>query len=435
MRATGGVVESTRARLSAKAYAHTSAYDRMITSYLSGKFDLSDVTPDGKVRELRYGINPNQKPARLVFGDKGPKIDVLNGAPGYINMMDALNGWQLVRELKASLNLPAAASFKHVSPAGAAVAVPMGDTLKKACFVDDMELSPLATAYARARGADRVSSYGDFRRAERRLRRSHGGAHPPGGVGWSDRPGYDDKALEILKSKRGGKYLVLQIDPAYEPPVAEKRELFGVILKQKRNDIHIDQDALRNRVTRSKEIPSDAARDLIVSLITLKYTQSNSVCFALDGQTIGVGAGQQSRVHCTRLAGGKADVWWLRQHPTVLGLRFAEGVSRAEKNNLIDLFLADEITPFEEELLAKGLLGKPERMGKAGKREWLDKLTGVSLGSDAFFPFRDSIDRAARSGAKYVAQAGGSTRDDLVIEAADEYGMVMVLNGIRLFHH
>lgn len=386
--------------------------------------------------ELRYGNNPNQKPAELVFGENSPKIEVLNGAPGYINMLDALNAWQLVRELRAALDLPAAASFKHVSPAGAAVAVPLNDTLRKAYFVDDMaDLSPLATAYARARGADRVSSFGDFialsdtcdaSTAELINREVSDGVIAPG---------YTDEALTILKGKRGGGYLALQIDPNYEPPMMESREVFGVTMRQKRNDVVIDKSVLENVVTKNTTIPADAARDLIVSLITLKFTQSNSVCFAFDGQAIGVGAGQQSRVHCTRLAGGKADLWWLRQHPITLGLQFAEGVNRAEKNNAIDLFLADEITPFEERLLTDSLKGKVERMSKEQKREWLDKLTGVSLGSDAFFPFRDSIDRAARSGVKYVAQAGGSNRDDIVIAAADEYGMAMAMNGIRLFHH
>lgn len=385
---------------------------------------------------LRYGLNPNQKPAQLVFTDESPKLDVLNGAPGYINILDALNAWQLVRELKAALSLPAAASFKHVSPAGAAVAVPLTDVLNNAYFVDDMEdLSPLATAYARARGADRVSSFGDFIALSDTCDASTAALINREVSDGVIAPGYDEDALAILRAKRGGSYLVLQIDPAYEPPVMESRELFGVTMEEKRNDIVIDQSALENRVTKLTDLPESAARDLIVSLITLKYTQSNSVCFALDGQTIGVGAGQQSRVHCTRLAGGKADLWWLRQHPKTLGLQFADGISRAEKNNAIDLFLSEDITAPEEELLKNSLQGNVERLSRAEKREWLDKLTGVSLGSDAFFPFRDSIDRAARSGVKYVAQAGGSNRDDLVIAAADEYGMVMAMNGIRLFQH
>ncbi len=388
-----------------------------------------------KTLALRYGTNPNQTPSQLVFGPESPTIEILNGAPGYINMLDALNAWQLVRELRAALNLPAAASFKHVSPAGAAVSVPLNDTLRKAYFVDDMELSPLATAYARARGADRISSFGDF-------------------VGLSDEcdaatarlisrevsdgviaPSFSAEALEILKAKRGGGYLVIQIDPTYEPPAMDTRQVFGVTLEQKHNGIKIDMSCLQNIPTAQKEIPADAQRDLIVSLITLKYTQSNSVAFALDGQTIGVGAGQQSRVHCTRLAGGKADLWRLRQHPRVLGLRFKEGLNRAEKNNAIDGFLCEELSDAERSYVDSNVVGSTIRLTAAVKREWLDGLTGVTLGSDAFFPFRDSIDRASRSGVKYVAQAGGSNRDDLVIAAADEYGMAMAMTGIRLFHH
>lgn len=388
------------------------------------------------VLPLRYGANPNQKPAQLVFTETSPRLEVLNGAPGYINILDALNGWQLVRELKASLNMPAAASFKHVSPAGAAVAAPLDDTLAKAYFVNDMgTLSPLASAYARARGADRVSSFGDFVALSNTCDASTAMLIKREVSDGVIAPGYDDDALAILKEKRGGGYLVLRIDPNYSPSAMEKREVFGVTLEQKRNDVVIDQSALENRVTKKTDIPAEAARDLIVTLITLKYTQSNSVCFTYGGQTIGVGAGQQSRVHCTRLAGSKADLWWLRQHPKVLELQFAEGLSRAEKNNAIDLFLLEDITPPEEELLKANLRGSVERLTRDEKREWLNKLTGVSLGSDAYFPFRDSIDRAARSGVKYVAQPGGSTRDDLIIAAADEYGMTMAFNGIRLFHH
>ena len=388
-----------------------------------------------RIIPLRYGMNPNQKEARVVLTDHGPNIQALSGAPGYINMLDALNAWQLVRDLRASLGLPAAASFKHVSPAGAAVYVPMSDALKKACFVDDMELSPLATAYARARGADRISSFGDFvalsdtcdvATAKLIAREVSDGIIAPG---------YDADALEVLKAKRGGKYLVLRIDPDYNPPAMETREVFGVTLEESRNDLKIGPDCLTNIVTKNKDLPPDAVRDLIVSLITLKFTQSNSVCYALGGQAIGVGAGQQSRVHCTRLAGNKADLWWLRQHPRVLGLRFREGLNRAEKNNVIDEFLSEDLTPPEEALLRQNLAEPVKRLAKEEKREWLDKLTGVSLGSDAFFPFRDSIDRASRSGVKYIAEAGGSTRDEDIIAAADEYGMVMVFNGIRLFHH
>lgn len=388
-----------------------------------------------EILKLRYGNNPNQNPAELVFTDESPKIEMINGAPGYINMLDALNAWQLVRELKAALGLPAAASFKHVSPAGAAVAVPLSDVLKKAYFVDDMELSPLATAYARARGADRVSSFGDFIALSDTCDASTAALISREVSDGVIAPGFDEDALQILKDKRGGKYLAIKIDPSYEPPVMESREVFGVTMRQKRNDVIIDKSVLENVVTENKDIPEDAKRDLIVALITLKFTQSNSVCFALDGQAIGVGAGQQSRVHCTRLAGGKADLWWLRQHPRVLELKYKENLNRAEKNNAIDGFLSDDLTPPEEAYLQSTLDGKLEKLTKEEKMDWLGKLTGVSLGSDAFFPFRDSIDRASRSGVKYIAQAGGSNRDDIIIEAANEYGMAMVMNGIRLFHH
>lgn len=384
---------------------------------------------------LRYGNNPNQVPAQLVFTEQSPKLEVVNGAPGYINMLDALNAWQLVRELRAALDLPAATSFKHVSPAGAAVYAPLSDVLKSAYFVDDMDLSPLATAYARARGADRVSSFGDFVALSDVCDASTASLISREVSDGVIAPGYDEDALRILREKRGGKYLVMRIDPSYEPPTMESRDVFGVIMEQKRNDVRIDAGALSNVVTRNKEIPDSAKRDLIVSLITLKFTQSNSVCFAYDGQAIGVGAGQQSRVHCTRLAGGKADLWWLRQHPRVLELRFREGLNRAERNNTIDGFLSDDLTAPEDAFLQSNLDGRFEKLTKEEKRDWLDRLTGVSLGSDAFFPFRDSIDRASRSGVKYIAQAGGSNRDDVVIAAADEYGMAMAMNGIRLFHH
>lgn len=384
---------------------------------------------------LRYGINPHQKPAEIVLTDQSPMLTIVNGAPGYINVLDALNAWQLVKELKAALGLPAAASFKHVSPAGAAVAVPLTDDLKKSYFVDDMELSPLATAYARARGADRVSSFGDFVALSDVCDASTAKLISREVSDGVIAPGYDDEALAILREKRGGGYLAMQIDPTYEPPEMEEKDLFGVVVRQKRNDASIDESVLTNVVTDIKEIPAEAKRDLIVALITLKYTQSNSVCFAKDGQAIGVGAGQQSRVHCTRLAGGKADMWWLRLHPRVLNLPINPELNRAEKNNTIDLFLTEDITEFEEKILRENLTEPAERFTKEEKREWLDKLTGVSLGSDAFFPFRDSIDRASKSGVKYVAQPGGSNRDDIVIEAANEYGMAMVMNGIRLFHH
>jgi phosphoribosylaminoimidazolecarboxamide formyltransferase/IMP cyclohydrolase len=384
---------------------------------------------------LRYGANPNQKPARLVLTEESPRLEVLNGAPGYINVLDALNSWQLVSELGAALNLPAAASFKHVSPAGAAIAAPLSDDLKKAYFVEGTELSPLATAYARARGADRISSFGDFVALSDRCDASTASLISREVSDGVIAPSYDPEALRILKEKRGGGYLVMQIDPGYEPPVMESRLVFGVVLEQRHNEVKIGVDALKNVVTKQKEIPTDARRDLILSLVTLKFTQSNSVCYAFDGQAIGVGAGQQSRVHCTRLAGGKADLWWLRRHPRVLELQFREGLNRAEKNNAVDGFLCDELTPPEEAYLRSSLVGDPPKLTREEKAEWIAKLTGVSLGSDAFFPFRDSIDRAARSGVRYVAQAGGSNRDDLVIAAADEYGMAMAMTGIRLFHH
>ena len=387
-----------------------------------------------KIIPLRYGLNPHQKPARLILDEHSPRIEVLNGAPGYINMLDALNAWQLVRELKEALGLPAAASFKHVSPAGAGVGVPLSDSLKKAYFVDDMELSPLATAYARARGADRVSSFGDFVSLSDKCDIATASLIKREISDGIIAPGFEDGVLDILRSKRGGSYLAIQIDPDYQPPEMEMRTVFGVTLEEKRNDARIDAGVLTNVVTAKKDIPPDAQRDLVVSLITLKYTQSNSVCFAYDGQAIGVGAGQQSRVHCTRLAGGKADLWWLRQHPRVLGLRFREGLNRAEKNNAIDVFLLEEPTPQELAQLAADLPGA-QRLTKEEKRAWLDKLTGVSLGSDAYFPFRDSIDRASRSGVKYIAEPGGSNRDEEVIAAANEYGMAMAFTGIRLFHH
>ena len=387
-----------------------------------------------KIIPLRYGLNPDQKPARLILDEQSPNIEVLNSAPGYINMLDALNAWQLVKELKEALGLPAAASFKHVSPAGAGVGVPLSDSLKKAYFVDDMELSPLATAYARARGADRVSSFGDFVALSEPCDLSTASLIKREVSNGVIAPGYDDGVLDILQKKRGGSYLVIRIDPNYQPPEMEMRTVFGITMEQKRNDVKLDPSILTNVVTANKEIPPDAQRDLIVSLITLKYTQSNSVCFAYDGQAIGVGAGQQSRVHCTRLAGGKADLWWLRQHPRVLDLEFREGMNRAEKNNAIDVFLLEDPTPQEMAQLAMDLPGT-QRLTKEEKRAWLDKLTGVSLGSDAYFPFRDSIDRASRSGVKFIAEPGGSNRDEEVIAAANEYGMAMAFTGIRLFHH
>jgi phosphoribosylaminoimidazolecarboxamide formyltransferase / IMP cyclohydrolase len=384
---------------------------------------------------LRYGCNPHQAPARVYSAEGELPIDVLSGAPGYINLCDALNAWQLVKELKAALGLPAAASFKHVSPAGAAVGLPLPEPLKQACFVEDMELSPLAAAYARARGADRMSSFGDWAALSdecdaataRILKRE-----VSDGV---IAPGYSPEALEILKAKRDGKYHVIRVDPAYAAPELERREIFGVTFEQRRNTLVPGPGMLERVVTRNRELPPEARRDLLLAQITLKYTQSNSVCYAFDGQVIGVGAGQQSRVHCTRLAGAKADKWFLRQHPDVLGLRFRAGVNRADRNNAIDQYLEDWLSPAEERLWAEQFEQVPRRLDMAAKRAYLATRKGVSLGSDAFFPFRDNVDRAQASGVSYIVQPGGSVRDDVVIQACDEYGMVMCFTGTRLFHH
>ena len=391
-----------------------------------------------KELELKYGCNPNQKPSRsFMNGEKELPITVLSGKPGYINFLDALNGWQLVKELKEATGLPAATSFKHVSPAGAAVGLPMDEVLKKIYWVEDLgELSPLACAYARARGADRMSSFGDFIALSdvcdvdtaRLIKREV-----------SDgvlAPGYEPEALEILKSKKNGNYNVIQIDPDYEPEDIERKQVFGVVFEQGRNCLKIDETLLKNIVTKEKGLPEDAARDLLISLIVLKYTQSNSVCFAKGGQAIGIGAGQQSRVHCTRLAGSKADNWYLRQAPQVLNLLFIDGIRRADRDNAIDLYIGEDYM----DVLADGrwehiFKEKPPVFTKEEKRSWLDGLTGVALGSDAFFPFGDNIDRAHKSGVKYVAQPGGSVRDDQVIETCNQYGMVMAFTGIRLFHH
>jgi phosphoribosylaminoimidazolecarboxamide formyltransferase/IMP cyclohydrolase len=385
---------------------------------------------------LRYGMNPNQVPARVYMQDGSDlPIQVLVGSPGYINLLDALNAWQLVRELKQTIGLPAATSFKHVSPSGAAVAVPLSDVLKKIYFVDDMELSPLATAYARARGVDRMSSFGDFialsdvvdvPTARLIAREVSDGVIAPG---------YEPETLEILKRKKQGKYAVIQIDPAYEPPLIETRQVFGVSMEQRRNDRSVRRDDFANIVTRCQELPESAVRDMFIAGVTLKFTQSNSVCYVLDGQTIGVGAGQQSRVHCTRLAGSKADLWWLRQHPSVLALPFKEDIKRPDRDNSIDQFLQPDVTEAEKKYWANVFTAIPDQLTEEERRAWLDGLTDVVLGSDAFFPFRDSIDRAAKSGVKYVLQPGGSSRDQDVIAACDEYGMTMVFSGLRLFHH
>jgi AICAR transformylase/IMP cyclohydrolase PurH len=384
---------------------------------------------------LRYGCNPHQKPARVFVRSGSLPFDVLNGTPGYINLLDGFNAWLLVKELRAVLGLPAAASFKHVSPAGAAVAVPLRPEERASCFVQDMELSALAGAYARARGADRMSSFGDFAAlsdtvdvptAQLLKREVSDGVIAPG---------FEPKALEILKAKKGGKYNIIEVDAAYAPPKVEQRDVFGVTFEQGRNDLVPGFELLTNVVTARRELPDAARRDLVVAQIALKYTQSNSVCFAHNGQVVGTGAGQQSRVHCTRLAGGKADKWFLRQHPTVLGFQFRDGVSRADRNNAIDLFLEDDLGAREEELWRSYLVAAPAKLAAAEKREWLVKVSGVALASDAYFPFRDSIDRARRSGVGYVVQPGGSERDREVIAACDEYGMVMAFSGVRLFTH
>jgi phosphoribosylaminoimidazolecarboxamide formyltransferase/IMP cyclohydrolase len=384
---------------------------------------------------LRYGFNPHQKPARIYSSGGTLPFRVLGGAPGYINMLDALNSWQLVSELKQALKMPAAASFKHVSPAGAAVGVHLNDTLRKAYFVDDMEESPLMAAYARARGADRVSSYGDFAAlsdvVDAPTARLINREVSDGVIA----PGYDREALEILKAKKNGRYLVMEIDPGYRPGETEAKEVFGLTMEQKRNDALIDMNLLENIVTRNKELPESAKRDLIVATATLKYTQSNSIDFAYDGQAIGVGAGQQSRIHCTRLAADKADRWYLRQHPVLLDLKWRDGVSRAERNNAIDLYLQERLNEFEKQNLEMAMVKVPPQLTYEEKAEWLKGLKGVSLSSDGMIPFRDTIDRACESGAGYIVQPGGSIRDKDVIKACDDYGIVMIFSGLRLFHH
>ena len=387
---------------------------------------------------LKYGCNPNQKPSRIFVSDGSDlPIEVLNGRPGYINFMDALNGWQLVRDLKAATGLPAATSFKHVSPAGAAVGLPLTDVLKKIYFVDDMEeLSPLACAYARARGADRMSSFGDFISLSDVCDASTAKIIKREVSDGVIAPGYTDEALEILKAKKNGNYNVIKIDPEYVPQPLEHKEVFGITFEQGRNELAINNDILANVVTQNKDIPDSAKRDLVISLITLKYTQSNSVCYAYDGQAIGVGAGQQSRVHCVRLAGNKADNWLLRQCPKVLNLPFVDNIRRADRDNAIDVYIGDEYM----DVLADGawqkiFKEKPEVFTAQEKRAWLDQAENIALGSDAFFPFSDNIERAKKSGVKYIAEPGGSVRDDAVIECCDKYGMAMAFTGIRLFHH
>ena len=384
---------------------------------------------------LKYGCNPHQKPARI-YSTKGKlPFKILNGNPGYINFLDAFNSWQLVKELKLSLNLPAAASFKHVSPAGAAVGVPLSDELKKAYFVEDLELSPVAAAYARARGADRMSSFGDWAAISDIVDVPTATILKKSVSDGVIAPGYTEEALEILKKKKKGKYCIIEMDFNYEPEEFEKREVYGITFEQKRNDVIANADMLNNIVTTNKEIPDNAKQDLILAMITLKYTQSNSVCYTYGGQVIGCGAGQQSRIHCTRLAGSKADIWYLRQHPAVLNLHFKKGVKRPDMDNAIDQFLRDDVTVIEKEGWRDVFEEIPVQLTADEKKAWLSTLKGVSLGSDAFFPFRDNIDRAAQSGVKYIVQPGGSLRDDTVIDACNEYKMVMSFSGIRLFHH
>ena len=396
-------------------------------------------SPIMKELSLKYGCNPNQKPSRIFMSDGELPIEVLNGRPGYINLLDAFNSWQLVKELKKATGLASAASFKHVSPAGAAVGLPLSDTLRKIYFVDDIkeELSPIACAYARARGADRMSSYGDF-------------------VALSDTcdavtatllkrevsdgviaPDFTPEAMEILRAKRKGTYNVIKIDPDYVPEPIERKQVFGITFEQGRNNIELDSPTLfENIPTQNKEFTEEARRDLIISLITLKYTQSNSVCYVKDGQAIGIGAGQQSRIHCTRLAGNKADIWWLRQHPKVMNLPFVEGIRRADRDNTIDVYISDDY----DDVLREGtwqqfFTTRPEPLSREEKKEWIARNTGVALGSDAFFPFGDNIERAHKSGVQYIAQAGGSVRDDHVIATCDKYGIAMAFTGVRLFHH
>lgn len=388
---------------------------------------------------LKYGCNPNQKPSRIYMKEGELPIEVLSGRPGYINFLDALNGWQLVKELKAATGLPAATSFKHVSPAGAAVGEEMSDTLKKIYFVDDIKepLTPIATAYARARGADRMSSYGDFIALSDTCDKATALLIKREVSDGVIAPDFTEEALQILKEKRNGSYNVLKIDPNYVPAPVESKEVFGVTFEQGRNEIDLTSDALfENIPTDNKNFPAAAKRDLMIALITLKYTQSNSVCYVKDGQAIGIGAGQQSRIHCTRLAGNKADIWWLRQHPKVMNLPWVEKIRRADRDNTIDIYISDDY----EDVLADGVwqqffTEKPEVLTREEKKSWIAQNTGVSLGSDAFFPFGDNIERAHKSGVEYVAQAGGSVRDDHVIETCNKYGIAMAFTGVRLFHH
>ncbi len=393
-----------------------------------------------KELELKYGCNPNQKPSRIFMDEGELPIEVLSGRPGYINFLDALNAWQLVHELKQATGLPAAASFKHVSPAGAAVGLPLSDTLKHIYFVDDiagLDESPVACAYARARGADRMSSYGDFIALSDTCDKTTALLIKREVSDGIIAPDFTDEALEILRAKRKGTYNVIRIDASYRPAPIERKQVFGITFEQGRNEIRLDDPALFDNIpTQNREFPADARRDLMIALITLKYTQSNSVCYVKDGQAIGIGAGQQSRIHCTRLAGQKADIWWLRQHPKVMALPFVDGIRRADRDNTIDIYISDD----HDDVLADGLWQqffkeRPEPLTREEKAAWIAQNTRVSLGSDAFFPFGDNIERAHKSGVEYIAQAGGSVRDDHVIMTCDKYGIAMAFTGVRLFHH
>lgn len=389
-----------------------------------------------KELQLKYGCNPNQVPSRVYMKNGELPFEVLSGRPGYINLLDALNGWQLVKELKAATGLPAATSFKHVSPAGAAVGTPLSDTLKKIYFVDDVEMTPMANAYARARGADRMSSFGDFIALSDECDKSTALLIKKEVSDGIIAPSYSDEALEILKAKKNGNYCILKVDPSYKPEPIECKDVFGVTFEQGRNELPINEDLLADIVTDNKEMPDSAKRDLLISLITLKYTQSNSVCYVKDGQAIGIGAGQQSRIHCTRLAGNKADIWWLRQAPQVLNLQFVDGIRRADRDNTIDVYISDEYDDVLKEGVWQNFFKvKPEPFTKEEQKEWLKKNSDVALGSDAFFPFGDNIERAYKSGVKYIAQPGGSVRDDNVIETCNKYNMAMSFTKIRLFHH
>ncbi len=431
LRGQGDTNLPTRQQLALKAFQHTAVYDDAIANFLRQQFPHSH-----SQLSLRYGINPHQAPAQIYTMQGELPLKVLNGSPGTINLLDALNGWPLVQELKAALGLPAAASFKHVSPAGAAVAVPLSNQEARAYFVDDLdELTPLASAYARARGADRMSSFGDWvalsEPVDVMTARLIAREVSDGVIA----PGYEPEALAILKQKKNGRYPIVQIDPGYVPPLLERRDVFGITFTQRRNDVEINDLLLLNVVSASQNLPDSAKRDLIVATIATKYAQSNTVCYALNGQVIGLGAGQQSRIHCTRLAGDKADNWWLRQHPRVLSFQFKDGINRAVRNNAIDLYVLEEIGEVERPSWEALFEKIPVQLTGSERREWLDQLQNVSASSDAFFPFCDNIDRLHRSGVKYVIEPGSSVRDEDVIAAANAYGMTLIFSGLRLFHH